>query len=63
MLRRKYSMSQDMQEFYRTFLAETQWRGSPFDVQKGNVATNLSEGAIGYFAVSTVVIDTTFIVP
>ena len=62
-LRKKYSMSENQQEFYRTFLSETQWRGSPFDIQKGNVATNLSEGAIGFFAVSTVVSDTTVIVP
>lgn len=62
-LRKKYSMSEDQQEFYRTFLSETQWRGSPFDIQKGNVITNLSEGAIGFFAVSTVVADTTVILP
>ncbi len=62
-LRRKYSMSEDQQAFYRTFLSETEWRGSIFDVQKGNVLTNLSEGAIGYFAVSTVVTDTTVILP
>ena len=62
-LRKKYSMSEDQQAFYRTFLSETQWRGSPFDVQKGNVLTNLSEGAIGYFSVSTVVTDTTLILP
>ncbi len=60
-LRKKYSLSEDQQAFYRTFLSETQWRGSPFDVQKGNVITNLSEGAIGYFSVSTVVSDTTVI--
>lgn len=62
-LRRKYSMSEDQQAFYRTFLSETQWRGGPFDIQKGNVVTNLSEGAVGYFAVSTVVSDTTLILP
>ena len=62
-LRKKYSMSEDQQAFYRTFLSETQWRGSPFDVQKGNVRTNLSEGAIGYFSVSTVTADTTLITP
>lgn len=62
-LRKKYSMSKDQQEFYRTFLSETQWRGSPFDIQKGNVTTNLSEGAIGFFAASTVVADTTLIAP
>lgn len=62
-LRKKYSMSKDQQAFYRTFLSETQWRGSPFDIQKGNVTTNLSEGAVGFFAVSTVVSDTTVILP
>ena len=62
-LRRKYSMSQAQQEFYRTFLSETQWRGSPFDIQKANVSTNLSEGAIGFFSVSAVVADTTLIQP
>ena len=62
-LRKKYSLSEDQQEFYRTFLSETQWRGSPFDIEKGNVITNLSEGAIGYFAVSTVVSDTTLVLP
>jgi hypothetical protein len=62
-LRRKYSMSAAQQEFYRTFLSETQWRGSPFDIQKANVTTNLSEGAVGFFSVSAVVSDTTLIVP
>lgn len=62
-LRKQYSMSDDHQAFLRTFLSETEWRGSVFDVQKGNVLTNLSEGAIGFFAVSTVVSDTTVIIP
>jgi len=62
-LRKKYSMSEDQQACCRTFLSETEWRGGVFDVKKGNVITNLSEGAIGYFAVSTVVSDTTVILP
>ncbi len=62
-LRKKYSLSEDHQAFLRTFLSETEWRGSVFDVQKRNVLTNLSEGAIGFFAVSTVVSDTTLIIP
>jgi hypothetical protein len=62
-LRKQYSMSDEHQAFLRTFLSETEWRGSVFDVQKGNVLTNLSEGAIGFFAVSTVVSDTTVIIP
>ncbi|NJN26784.1 MAG: DUF4249 domain-containing protein [Cyclobacteriaceae bacterium] len=62
-LRKKYSLSTAHEAFLRTFLSETEWRGSVFDVQKGNVATNLSEGAIGFFAVSTVVSDTTLVAP
>ena len=62
-IRKKYSLSEAHQAFLRTFLSETEWRGSVFDVQKGNVLTNLSDGAVGFFAVSTVVSDTTLIVP
>lgn len=62
-LRKKYALSEAHQEFLRTFLSETEWRGSVFDVQKGNVRTNLSEGAVGFFAVSTVVADTTIVLP
>ncbi len=60
-LRRKYSLSEVHQSFLRTMLSETDWRGSIFDIQKGNVLTNLSMGAIGFFAVSTVVSDTTIV--
>jgi hypothetical protein len=44
-------------------MAETEWRGGLFDVQPGNVRTNLSEGAVGYFSVSAVVADTNLILP
>jgi hypothetical protein len=44
-------------------MAETEWRGGLFDVQPGNVRTNLSEGAVGYFAVSQVAADSTIILP
>ena len=62
-IRRKYSMSPPQEDFVRTLMAETEWRGGIFDVQPGNVRTNLSEGAVGYFSVSTVVSDTSFIIP
>ncbi len=62
-LRKKYSLSAAHQAFLRTFLSETEWRGSIFDVQKGNVLTNLSDGAVGFFAVSTVITDTTVVMP
>lgn len=57
LLRRKYSLTQNHQEFLRSFLSEVDWRGGPFDVAPGNVKTNLSEGAVGYFAVSMVQTD------
>jgi len=61
--RRKYSMNRYQEEFVRTLMAETEWRGGYFDVQPGNVKTNLSDGAAGYFSVSTVVADSTVITP
>jgi hypothetical protein len=57
-IRRKFSMSNEYRSYLRSMLSETQWRGSVFDVQRDNAPTNLSEGAIGFFAVSTVVSDT-----
>lgn len=61
-IRKKYSVSPAYRSFLRSVLSETEWRGGVFDVQRANATTNLSEGAIGFFAVSTVVSDTTLIV-
>lgn len=61
-IRKKYSVSPDYKSFLRSVLSETEWRGGVFDVQRTNPITNLSNGAIGYFAVSSVVADTTIIV-
>ncbi len=55
--RKKYSLNPEHQEFIRSLLMETEWRGGVFDVERGNVITNLSQGGIGYFAASTVVSD------
>lgn len=60
-VRKKYSVSTAYRAFLRSMLSETEWRGGLFDVQRDNVSTNLSEGAVGFFAVSTVVADTTVI--
>ena len=57
-IRRKLSMSNEYRSYLRSMLSETQWRGSVFDVERDNAPTNLSEGAIGFFAVCTVVSDT-----
>jgi hypothetical protein len=61
-IRRKFSVSPTYKAFLRSMLSETEWRGGIFDIQRADVATNLSEGAIGFFAVSTVVSDTTRII-
>ena len=62
-IRRKYSVSNKYREYLRGMLSETAWRGGLFDAFPANAATNLSEGAVGFFAVSTVVTDTTIITP
>jgi hypothetical protein len=56
-VRKKYSLSEEHQEFLRSLLIETEWRGGIFDVQQGNVKTNLTNGALGFFAVCMVVSD------
>lgn len=60
-VRRKYSVSSAYRAFLRSMLSETEWRGGVFDVQRANVVTNLSEGAVGFFAVCSVVADTTVV--
>jgi len=59
--RRKYSLSKEHQEFLRSFLSEVEWRGGPFDVAPGDVVTNITNGALGYFSVSMVESDTTMV--
>jgi hypothetical protein len=63
LVRRKYALSPDYQEYLRTMLSETAWRGSIFDVLPGNVNSNLSDGATGFFAACTVTEDTTVFRP
>lgn len=60
-IRRKYGITEEHQRFLRSLLIETEWRGGVFDVLQGNVPSNISNGALGYFAASTVVADTTVI--
>lgn len=62
-IRRKYSISSRYREYLRGMLSETAWRGGLFDAFPANAATNLEGGAVGFFAISTVVMDTTIIVP
>ena len=61
LVRRKYGLTDEHQQFLRSLLIETEWRGGIFDVLQGNVPSNLSNGALGYFAACSVVSDTTVI--
>ncbi len=60
-IRKRYSTSEAYTEYLRSILSETEWRGGAFDIERNNVPTNLSEGAVGFFAVTAVVTDTTFV--
>ena len=60
-LRQKYSVSPGYRAFLRAILSETEWRGGIFDIQRANAVSNVSNDAVGYFAVSTVVSDTTLV--
>jgi hypothetical protein len=60
-IRQKFSVSPAYKTYLRAMLSETEWRGGVFDVQREQVPTNLTEGAVGFFAVSTVVSDTTVV--
>ncbi len=57
----KYSITPEHADFIRSMLLETEWRGGLFDVAQGNLKTNLSNGAFGYFSVSTVIRDTVIV--
>ncbi len=54
----KESLSDGYAEFLRGMLSETAWNGGLFDVKPGDPFTNLSRGAIGYFAATSVLRDT-----
>jgi hypothetical protein len=60
-VRRKYSVSPAYRSFLRAVMSETEWRGGAFDVERANPPTNLSNGAIGFFAVTTVAMDSTVV--
>jgi hypothetical protein len=59
--RRKYSLTSEHQAFLRSLLMETEWRGGIFDVQQGNVNTNISNGGFGFFAACMVLSDSTVV--
>lgn len=60
-IRKKYSLSNSHQQFIRAMLSETEWNGGWFDVVPGNLETNMSSGAIGWFGACSVLSDTTWL--
>lgn len=60
-VRTKYSLSPEHEKYLRSLLSETDWRGGWFDVMHGNLNTNLNNGAVGFFAASSVVRDTVYL--
>ncbi len=54
----KYSLTPEQACFYRSLLLETTWRGGSFDLEQGNVTTNLTNGALGYFGASSIITKT-----
>lgn len=60
--RKKYSLSNAHQNFIRSLLIETEWRGGFFDAEHGNIPTNFSSDFQGWFAVCQVLSDSTIIV-
>lgn len=47
---RRYSLTKEHAEYIRALLSETNWQGGLFDSAHGNLPTNLSKGAAGFFA-------------
>jgi hypothetical protein len=61
LIRKKYSLTKSHQEFIRSLLIETEWRGGLFDMEQGNVLTNFSHGTRGWFAACMVISDTNIV--
>mgnify|MGYP001408540027 CR=1 FL=1 len=57
-IEKKYSLNSEYAEFIRALISETNWKGGLFDSAPANVPTNLSAGAIGFFAACNVIADT-----
>ena len=58
---KKYSLTPAYGDFLRALLAETEWQGSLFEEARGNLPTNISNGGLGYFSASSVIVDTVIV--
>ncbi len=54
----KYSLNDEYAAFLRALLIESQWQGAIFEGARGNIPGNVSNGALGFFAVCAVLKDT-----
>lgn len=52
---RKFSLSEEGYEYYRSVLTETDWSGDLYSTLPGNVPGNISNGAYGFFGASQVI--------
>ncbi len=57
-IEKKYSVTEKYGEFLRSMLAEKNWKGSFFDEAPGNLVSNISNNAKGFFTASTIITDT-----
>ncbi|MEA1896444.1 MAG: DUF4249 family protein [Bacteroidota bacterium] len=62
-LRKKFSVSAKHQNFLRSMLMETEWKGGIFDVLPANISGSNQGRAVGIFSASSVVSDTNLIYP
>lgn len=57
-IEKKYSLNPEFAAYIRALLMETEWQGGVFDEDSGSLPTNISNGGLGFFGVSAVLIDT-----
>ncbi len=61
--RKKFSVSAKYQNFLRSMLMETEWKGGVFDVLPASIPGSNQGRAVGIFSASSVVSDTNLIYP
>ena len=51
---KKYGLNPEFAAYLRALLMETEWQGGVFDEASGSLPTNISNGALGFFAICAV---------
>ncbi len=57
-IEKKHSLNDDFAAFYRALAMETDWQGGVYDENSASLPTNISNGGVGFFGVSAVLVDT-----